>query len=338
MSSKLRKFCGSRADHKIQAALAQLQALLQSMPHKQRRAAVEGLQPEIKRQLLNFMSRKASEARGADLPPKIHIATRASHSASEISSIRIIKNDKSCTYQAHFTIKAVRVYSIKQKDMQVAAKHQCILMALRAALVAAAVADPGFWDDASKPDMVCQAVLNDHIFPVRSIGLRAFVHMRAPEWLGQTCYIISPVMALTEALKTQARLLAARRCSWAALRAEWVHLLQWRKSPNTKRKSMIDPEAFADAARARCLQVQLTRAVRRVTVALQQQKRTRTFLRSEGGELQLKRYTAQAKLSAASKVRLASRWHGMNCGMRPQLQNHLSMEDNLSGAAVPRGP
>jgi len=337
MSSKLRKFCGSRADHRIQAALAQLQGVLQSMPHKQRLAAVESLQPEMKRQLLNFMSKKACAVYGPDLAPKLYIATRASQPSSDMSGIRIIKNGKSCKYQAHFTSKAIRVYALKQNDMQAAAKQQLIFVAMREALTAAAATDAGFWNDAAKPYIVCQAVLSDHLVSEKTIGLRAFVHMRAPEWLGQACYIISPVMALAEALKTQARLLDARRSSWAAVRAEWVHLLRCRTSLSAKRKSMIDPEAFADAARARCLQLQLARAVRRVTMALQQQKRTKTPSQSGREELQLHCRTAQAKITAAAKLRVALKQQGMDCGTSPQLQNDLSMEDDQSGPARPRG-
>merc|ERR1711924_449672 len=91
-------------------------------------------------------------------------------------------------------------------------------------------------------------------------GLTVFVSLRAPQWLGKFCTIISPVMQLEEALEVYARLLRARRQSWEALRAEWVDLMQLERYIRAKTRTLGEARAIADEAREQFLVNQRRRA------------------------------------------------------------------------------
>merc|ERR1719389_1002538 len=95
---------------------------------------------------------------------------------------------------------------------------------------------------------VCKNILVANGTSESELGIKAFVSMQVRPWLGSKCFIISPVMELTEALELQACLLRARRMSWLDFRAEWVELMQRKRCAHSKVHSAEEAERIADAA------------------------------------------------------------------------------------------
>merc|ERR1712070_442379 len=100
------------------------------------------------------------------------------------------------------------------------------------------------------------------------LGLRAFVHIRAQSWLGQSVQITSASTTLCAALDAHARLLRARATSWEVFRAEWIQLMLGKG-----RLTLMESETVADRARQTALQQQVAKALRVAERALDNEQR-----------------------------------------------------------------
>jgi len=156
---------------------------------------------------------------------------------------------KKSRYKAHLHIKSFRIYTNSHATIDMAIDHQIILMQIRLAWTAAWQANPNMWeDDPEQFAALCQKVLKAHGTSQNEMGLKAFVSMEARHWLGKNCFVISPVMGLSEALVWHAKLLRARRISWQAFSALWVELLQCERHAQAKVRSTEEAQLYADTA------------------------------------------------------------------------------------------
>eukprot|EP00746_Dinoflagellata_sp_MGD_P125553 gnl/MRDRNA2_/MRDRNA2_60322_c0_seq1.p1 gnl/MRDRNA2_/MRDRNA2_60322_c0~~gnl/MRDRNA2_/MRDRNA2_60322_c0_seq1.p1 ORF type:complete len:547 (+),score=123.24 gnl/MRDRNA2_/MRDRNA2_60322_c0_seq1:294-1934(+) len=156
---------------------------------------------------------------------------------------------KKSRYKAHLHIKSFRIYTNSHATIDMAIDHQIILMQIRLAWTAAWQANPSMWeDDPEQFAILCQQVLKVHNTSQNEMGLKAFVSMEARHWLGKNCFVISPVMGLSEALAWHGKLLRARRVSWYAFRAAWIELMQCERHAQAKVRSTEGAQLYADAA------------------------------------------------------------------------------------------
>jgi curved DNA-binding protein CbpA len=156
---------------------------------------------------------------------------------------------KKSRYKAHLHIKSFRIYTNSHATIDMAIDHQIILMQIRLAWTAAWQANPALWED--RPEQfadLCTEVLKANGTSQSEMGLKAFVSMEARHWLGKNCFVISPVMGLSEALEWHAKLLRVRRISWPDFRAAWIELMQCKRHAQAKVRSATEAQAFADAA------------------------------------------------------------------------------------------
>lgn len=156
---------------------------------------------------------------------------------------------KKARYKAHLHIKSFRIYTDSHAKIEDAIDHQIILMQIRLAWTAAWQSNPYFWEDhPEQAASLCNQVLQANGTSESEMGLKAFVSMEARLWLGKNCFVISPVMQLSEALAWQAKLLCARRVSWPIFREGWVELMQCRRYARAKVRSAEEAQLVADAA------------------------------------------------------------------------------------------
>merc|ERR1712139_336622 len=153
-------------------------------------------------------------------------------------------------------VKALRLYTREQATLEAAIEHQIVLVQIKQALTTRIAGKEQLWDGHNDAFQVCQAVLQENGTSEAELGLRAWVHIRAPRWLGSRCRIGSMATDLASALAVHSRLLHAKATSWEALRAEWVHLVQIRKHV-----SLMEAEATVDSYRHATLRENLTRAL-----------------------------------------------------------------------------
>lgn len=259
--------------------LSQLHHVLQNMKADQRRAALQKLAPHVRTALLAFMETKQTTP-SADPPPSSRSFSKvksqpwldSSRTPATVSSLgNKLSAGHHCaspTHKAQVHIKALRFYTCGHQNCEVALERQMILLQLHQALSAASAEDRYLWDRPDRAYAICLQVFHENCTSEHEIGLGAYVYLRAGHLLMQTCTIISPVMPLAEVLELHCMLLAARRTSWAELRAAWVKLMQCSHQPANKRKSLHEAEAIADAARADALESQLVRASKNLERAL----------------------------------------------------------------------
>merc|ERR1712216_580106 len=118
------------------------------------------------------------------------------------------------------------------------------------------------------------------------IGISVFIFMRADEWISRSATITSPVMPLQDAVVVHARLLAARKTSWAHLRAQWVQLMLQTQHARFQRLSQAQAEAIAEKARLPHLEKQLRHAVAAAEHAMKLRRQLRNKVRRKEARLQ----------------------------------------------------
>lgn len=156
---------------------------------------------------------------------------------------------KKSRYKAHLHIKSFRIYTKSHSTIDMAIDHQIILMQIRLAWTSAWQSNSHLWEDCPEQyACLCEQVLKANGTSQSELGLKAFVSMEARLWLGKNCFVISPVMDLSEALEWQAKLLRARQVSWPVFRAAWVELMQCMRHARAKVRSAEEAQLFADAA------------------------------------------------------------------------------------------
>eukprot|EP00747_Dinoflagellata_sp_TGD_P166997 gnl/TRDRNA2_/TRDRNA2_190659_c0_seq1.p1 gnl/TRDRNA2_/TRDRNA2_190659_c0~~gnl/TRDRNA2_/TRDRNA2_190659_c0_seq1.p1 ORF type:complete len:441 (-),score=59.36 gnl/TRDRNA2_/TRDRNA2_190659_c0_seq1:102-1424(-) len=243
----------------MDAALEQVRIVLQSMTRAKRLEAVSGMVPHIQKELLNFMEQRqrvpdviaGTEGRSRSREPRRDCWIRG-------TGVRKLPGSK--LFQAHLAVKALRLYTRGQTDIEIAIKHQMILVGLRQAMNAATAANATIWDDPAQLQGMCTTFFESHGTTASKLGLSVFVTLRAPGMIGNRFNISSPVLPLAEALAVHSRLLNARNQSWDMFRAAWVELMQ-RAKHQKKGLSLADAEDFADGARNAFLEERLVKAV-----------------------------------------------------------------------------
>lgn len=254
----------------LDGALESLRAALQSMDAPRRETIIQGMVPQVRSKLLVYMEhyRQAGNILRSvgvqEAAIKHHSHKVKPHIAREASVYKLSKvyggsGPLRLKYQASIHVKALRLYTREQCSVQAAIEHQIVLVQLKQALDARSIREPEFWDDHRTVLQVCDAVLSSNETSETELGLRAWVHIRAPRWLGPRCRISSTANPLAEALKVHALLLRARDTSWESLRAEWLHLLQFQKRLSGKVAATI-----VDQARQATLAENLKRSLNNV--------------------------------------------------------------------------
>jgi len=196
---------------------------------------------------VNSAARGFPEACNFKLAPRKQPA-----SAASMTGIQSDPRYKRSRYKAHLHIKSIRMYTNSHPTIEMAIDHQIILMQIRVAWMAVWQLNANTWME--RPDefaAVCKNILTVNGTSESELGLKAFVSIQARPWLGKNCFIISPVLELSEALELQGKLLRARLLSWAAFRAEWIELMQCKRHAlhaRSKVRSAEEAQAVADAA------------------------------------------------------------------------------------------
>merc|ERR1712194_999770 len=129
--------------------------------------------------------------------------------------------------------------------------------------------------------------------------------MRASKWLGNDCYVITPVMSLKDALRVQTAFVNANRTSWDALRSVWIQTLKQRTGANHNGQPVSQLVVAADRAWAARSQEHLRLAIRRVQRAIDKEKR-RTILAARAKAQQIRqeqRAAVRIQQIEAAKVR-----------------------------------
>jgi hypothetical protein len=247
--------------------------VLQSMSPSDRKEAISSLAPRLRLELKRYMEQlcheKATWCRGGSgfkqqmkmRADKNGLSTKDFSEVAENYSIKKVYHTngvKRTKYQANIHVKALRFYTSEQGNFEIAVEYQIILVQLKNALSIAGRKDPDFWSDPKKALSLCETTLRANGTTESQLGLRAWVHMRAPLWLHHRCRIASTATTLAKAFEVHRRLLWARETSWDALRAEWLALMQG----GQKRISTQQAEMLADRARHETLKEQLSRTVK----------------------------------------------------------------------------
>lgn len=269
----------SQPRHRLDVLLASVRSLLQNMSHSERQVSILGMPSQVRRTLLKYMEslRQRGDAKcDADethqpraLWQRVH-KPKATPIDRDASSYEIAKvyNESGSTrvrYQSNIHVKALRMYTREQSTFESAIEHQIVLVQIKQALIARSRENSQMWYDPSQVLQVCEAVLHANGTTEASLGLRAWVHIRATNWIGHQHRIGSMASPLASAAQLHARLLVARATSWECFRAEWVQLLQARKHV-----SLRVAEGIADKSRHDFLKKQLARATAAVERILNQ--------------------------------------------------------------------
>lgn len=273
----------------LDGALESLRSVLQAMDALQRETIIQGMVPQMRVKLLGYMEQARETGNvlrnvGFQAAAIKHHSRKAKpNTAREASAYGLSKvyggsGPQRMKYQASIHVKALRLYTREQCSVQAAIEHQIVLVQLKQALDAQSIGEPEFWDDHRTVLQVCEAVLSSNETSEAELGLRAWVHIRAPRWLGPRCRISSMATPLAKALEVHARLLRARDTSWESLRVEWLHLLQFQKRFSAKEAATI-----VDRARRATLAENLKRALNSVERMLDErgQRATTSNVRRE---------------------------------------------------------
>lgn len=310
------------------------------MKADQRRTALHTLPSHVQAALVLFMETMQNTT-AADLvtlePASDPVPSVTKSSAvSGIAATTDNMGNASSTYKAHVHIKALRFYTHGHDEYKLILDQQMILVQMRQVLSAASLENPWLWEEPEKVRQICLTVFEANGTSEDDMGLSAFIYLRAGHWLPQNCTITSPVMPLAEVLQLHCRLLRARRTSWQALRAEWVQLMQCKRHPKAKRKSLVEAETIADAARASALKIQLERAAACACRALhleelQNSRRHRVLVQRQ---LREARRVSQAKNRAAVVERQAmkAREEAWKKRQRWSRRSDLTIDDIMQGS------
>lgn len=260
-------------------ALGRLQAVLQCMNPRQRRACILGLAAHVRSALLFFMKRSPKFiATGpmtdtTDELPRVRVRkshVRVGSSTARVAGLRTVKTALRTKYKVQVYANALRLYTSEQTSVETATEHHITLVRLKNAIIAECDASPTFWQNPQRLIRICASIVDESGIPEEKLGVRVFAVIKAGSHLAHDCRITTPVEPLAGALETYCRIRRARATSWDAFRAEWVHLLC------SKRFTREAAEAMADGKRKTTLDFRLKQAQRVVerTIARQTRKAT----------------------------------------------------------------
>merc|ERR1712232_467527 len=148
---------------------------------------------------------------------------------SDLRSTTTARGEK---HQALMRMRSLRMYTSEQDTIEAAIKHQMILVQVRHANEDVGSAA---WDDPTLFHEIFCGVLAQHGTCEQDLGFRAFIYMRADEWIDRSRVITSPVLPLIDAVRQHEQLVASRQHSWEKLKATWrPFLLQTQSARNRK--------------------------------------------------------------------------------------------------------
>lgn len=250
-------------------AMHRLKVILQAMDAKSRHEVFTNMSEVMRKALERFMTDSSCRV-SQHVPTAIAVRTwPARHKPqANATSIRTCNRAHRTKYQAQMHVKALRLYTRPQDSLESATQHQIQLSLLRHVMAAEEKTDPDVWLDATKIYQMCKSFFKEMAMSETDLGLRAFVHIRAQSWLGQSIQITSVSTTLCAALDAHARLLKARATSWDLFRAEWIQLML-----DKGRVTLTEAEAVADGARQTELQQQVAKALRGAAQALDKEQR-----------------------------------------------------------------
>lgn len=320
----------------VHRRIARLRSTLKDLLPPQRREAIAQMPPQVRSELLAFMSRQHTSGGLLETRDPNGFATQSMHgrhksqldhegSWSRGTDLRMRRHVHCVSYQAQLRFRHLRIYTRGHADLNTAISYQMALVQARHAINAA---KPDIWD---RPADFCKVfidALNAAGTTLAELGLSVFVFMRADEWIGRFATITSPVMTLEAAVAVHARLLVARQISWLHVRKEWVQLMLQTQQAKQRGVSLSEAEALADGARTCYLEHRLKhdvaaveRAVRLRGLAKQRVMRSQMMTQQR---LQSKRKAAARLLEQKRRAVLVARrkWYR---------RMDLTMEEILQG-------
>lgn len=264
---------------RLDTTLGSVRSILQMMSHCERQAAILVMPSKVRLALLSHMEHPRrnggvscnvkADTQPTLLKQQLHETkmNTITLNASSYGISKVYKNldSERTRYQANIHIKALRLYTREQSTLESALEHQIVLVQIKQALTARSSRDSQFWDKPKQVLQECEAVLHANGTTEALLGLRAWVHMRASNWISYKHRIGSMASSLATVVELHAQLLRARATSWECFRSEWVKLMQARK-----RVSLREAEAIADTCRHKFLEEHLARAITGVQRILNQ--------------------------------------------------------------------
>lgn len=245
----------------VNHGLQRLRLILQSMTKDQRRAAILGMDPNVRLALLAFMDTRQQKTvtlkpmRESNIVRKTDVKNISFFRGTDVRTIKRLRVTK---YQAQLRMQSLRVYACPQANIETAIRHQMIFAQIREEIDGAG---EKVW---LSPDHFCsifKSVLINNGTSENKLGLSVFVCMRADKWIDRSKTINSPVVTLADAVAIHSQLLQAQETSWESLRAEWVALMLRTRQAQAKRLSVADAEAVADNARHGLLKCQFAKTL-----------------------------------------------------------------------------
>jgi hypothetical protein len=150
------------------------------------------------------------------------------------------------------------MYTKAQDNIDVAIHHQMILVEARHALVSCG---ESVWDNPQRFSDFFKDNLKRSGTSIEELGLSVLISMTADDYMCRPARITSPVLGLAEAVSMHARLLDARRTSWAHLRSEWIPLMQQTQRCRVKKITLSKVADIVDTAHLKFLERRLRQAV-----------------------------------------------------------------------------
>jgi len=318
----------------LETSCENLRITLQSFTALKRECHVRSLPITVRAMLLKYMEKRAKLQTAVVLADgQTRASTQSSKhnrlrkSAAPCTNVRTIAGNYGNKFKAQLHFKTLRIYTSAQTSLEAAIEHQMILTQIRQAIAAAISRDDAIVDRPAELYELCTDIFEKNRTTESTLGLRALIHMRASKWLGNNCYVITPVMSLKDALRVQTAFVNANRTSWDALRSVWIQTLKQRTGANHNGQPVSQLVVAADRAWAARSQEHLRLAIRRVQRAIDKEKR-RTFLAARAKAQQIRqeqRTAARIQQIEAAKVRkLRSERLKWCCG-------NLTMEEIVRG-------
>lgn len=236
------------ASSRLDAALHRLRALLQCMDKPFRTTSMSGVPLRVQRSLMDFMKKSPEEV--------TEVENCAEEASRRVGSCCTRLNTCGKKSNAQLDIEHLRIYT-RWGKLEAAVEHQLLLEKVRDGIIVASKLDQAFWSKPQEVSKIFDDVLAQHATSMDEIGLSVYAEMRAPELVGSSHRITSPVLPLAEAISLRARLMHARATSWELFRTEWMGLLQSGKHG----RSFDDAEARVEQARRSFLEQRLSHAV-----------------------------------------------------------------------------
>lgn len=275
------------ASSRLDAVLHRLRALLQCMDKPSRTTSMSSVPLRVQRSLMDFMKKTPEKVTEVENCAEEH-PRRVGSGCTRLNTCGKKSN-------AQLDIEHLRFYT-RWGKLEAAVEHQLLLEKVRHGIIVASKQDQAFWNKPREVGKIFDDVLSQHETSIGEIGLSVYAELRAPELVGSSHRITSPVLPLAEAILMRARLMHARATSWELFRTEWMALLQSGKHG----RSFDDAEARVEQARRSFLEQRLSHAVDAVERVLDLQDRLEDKANCRIASMEERR--TQKELLASSKA------------------------------------